>query len=169
MLLLGEDSRIDAPRPERAAPPPDERARGRPWARSERMYAMFRARFGPEVLAGLDGQDLLLKMHGRGYHGQTGNEGYNIPMVVQAEARSASSTPGTSTPARRRAGSRGRSKESRLLFAGDRKHADDHPGIWGDEVKLLGGPEEEMEIFTDERIEVLLTDLCDGLHLAAAL
>lgn len=30
------------------------------------MYARFRARFGPEVLAGLDGQYLLLKMHGRG-------------------------------------------------------------------------------------------------------
>lgn len=34
--------------------------------RLDRIYAGFRARFGPEVLAGLDGQELLLKMHGRG-------------------------------------------------------------------------------------------------------
>lgn len=37
-----------------------------PIERLERVYSVFRARFGPEVLAGLDGQDLLLKMHGRG-------------------------------------------------------------------------------------------------------
>jgi len=37
-----------------------------PVERLERVYSLFRARFGPEVLAGLDGQDLLLKMHGRG-------------------------------------------------------------------------------------------------------
>ncbi len=37
-----------------------------PAARLERLYALFRVRFGPEALAGLDGQELLLKMHGRG-------------------------------------------------------------------------------------------------------
>lgn len=43
-------------------------ARGQllPAERLQRLYALFRARFGPEVLAGLTGQDLLLKMHGRG-------------------------------------------------------------------------------------------------------
>ena len=34
--------------------------------RLDRLYAGFRARFGPEVLAGLEGQALLLRMHGRG-------------------------------------------------------------------------------------------------------
>lgn len=43
-------------------------ARGQllPVERLERVYAVFRARFGPEVLAGLNGQELLLRMHGRG-------------------------------------------------------------------------------------------------------
>ncbi len=37
-----------------------------PVDRLDRLYALFRARFGPESLAGLDGEALLLKMHGRG-------------------------------------------------------------------------------------------------------
>lgn len=42
----------------------DLQARGEflPAARLERLYALFRVRFGPEALAGLDGQELLLKM-----------------------------------------------------------------------------------------------------------
>lgn len=47
---------------------PELQANGRLFSteRLARLYALFRARFGPEVLLGLDGRDLLLKMHGRG-------------------------------------------------------------------------------------------------------
>lgn len=46
----------------------DLQARGQflPVSRLERVYAVFRARFGPEALAGLSGQELLMRMHGRG-------------------------------------------------------------------------------------------------------